>query len=355
MNTKIISIKIENCKKIKLFDLKLDGENTVLSGANGSGKSSAMDAVAWVFEGKSSMDDKPVRDGCDNAVIEVDVGEYKIKRHIKKDGKTKLEVRTKTGHTIASPQKVVDDLIGSLTFDPVDFANMPKKERAETLRDLVGLDFTELDKERDEIFSSRTVVNSELKRLKTVIADAPDYPDAPVKPIDVQELWDQLREIQEEIQQAEAVNKQVESNEKAERLLEELQEKEGQANNLTKLIEEIDNQKAQTLRNTIFPVDGLSVNDADVIYKGYPFDQCADSEKIRVSTAIGMSMNSNLKVIFVRNASLLDDQSWDIVFDMAKENGYQVIAEVVGDGDRVVIVLEDGEIKEDRRDVLVGV
>ena len=45
-----------------------------------------------------------------------------------------------------------------------------------------------------------------------------------------------------------------------------------------------------------------------VTYNNVPFDQCSSSEQLRVSLAMGLALNPKLKVILIRDGSLLDGQ-----------------------------------------------
>lgn len=54
MNIKLIQLQIENFKGLKSFVMSIDGENAVISGANGTGKTTVYDAFLWLLFGKDS-------------------------------------------------------------------------------------------------------------------------------------------------------------------------------------------------------------------------------------------------------------------------------------------------------------
>ena len=54
METKLQKISIRNFKGIKSFEADFDGDNAVIKGANGSGKTSVYDAFLWLLFGKDS-------------------------------------------------------------------------------------------------------------------------------------------------------------------------------------------------------------------------------------------------------------------------------------------------------------
>lgn len=50
----LVRLSLRNFKGIKLFDLNIDGQNTQISGDNGSGKTSISDGFSWLLFGKDS-------------------------------------------------------------------------------------------------------------------------------------------------------------------------------------------------------------------------------------------------------------------------------------------------------------
>jgi len=65
---KLISIKIENFKNLKFFEVKADQKNISITGANATGKSSIIDSLAWLLFGKNAEDNQkfsvqPIHDG----------------------------------------------------------------------------------------------------------------------------------------------------------------------------------------------------------------------------------------------------------------------------------------------------
>ena len=93
-----------------------------------------------------------------------------------------------------------------------------------------------------------------------------------------------------------------------------------------------------------FPVVGLGFNDNGVTFNGVPFSQASSAEQLRVSVAMGLALNPTLRVVLIRDGSLLDDDSLAMVATMAAEKDSQVWIERVGHGEETSVVIEDGAV-----------
>ena len=82
-----------------------------------------------------------------------------------------------------------------------------------------------------------------------------------------------------------------------------------------------------------------------VTYNGVPFSQASSAEQIRVSVAMAMAMNPKLRVLRIKDGSLLDDDAMDMLKKLAVKEDFQVWVERVGNGSEDAIVIEAGEVK----------
>jgi hypothetical protein len=106
----------------------------------------------------------------------------------------------------------------------------------------------------------------------------------------------------------------------------------------------IDDEKQKTVAAVKFPVEGLGFGEHGPSFKGFPLEQASDAERIRVAVGIGLAMHSELRVLRVRNGSLLDDRSLALLDQAVTELDGQCFVEVVGtEGDGFLI--EDGALK----------
>jgi len=114
---------------------------------------------------------------------------------------------------------------------------------------------------------------------------------------------------------------------------------------LTERIAAIDAEKVAALESAEWPVDGLGFSDDGITLNGLPFDQASAAEQLRVSVAVGFAANPALRVLLIRDGSLLDDASLRIVAEMAAAHDGQVWLERVGEGAECSVVIEDGHVK----------
>lgn len=112
----------------------------------------------------------------------------------------------------------------------------------------------------------------------------------------------------------------------------------------TATIERVDKAKADALAAAKFPVEGLSFDSTGVLFNGIPFSQASSAEQIRVSLAMAMALNPKLRVILVRDASLLDAKNLKVVEEMAAGNDWQIWLEIVTADKAVGVIIEDGQV-----------
>ena len=196
MNTdqplRILSFTAEHVKRLKFVEIDPNKNFVVIAGNNGQGKSSILDAMT--LGGKNSFGPNPINKNATEAVISLDFGRFKVTRIIK-GGSTSLKIEGADGERFPSPQTLLDGLIGEM-FDPWMFAEMKKDKQMQTLKDVVGIDFSELDEEYNTLFTHRTVVGQNLRQENARLADLPEYRDVKEK-VDVTDIMQSMKNAQE--------------------------------------------------------------------------------------------------------------------------------------------------------------
>jgi DNA repair exonuclease SbcCD ATPase subunit len=151
--------------------------------------------------------------------------------------------------------------------------------------------------------------------------------------------------IRERLNSAEQVNRKVRENARRAELDAAYRAACQEADAHTDRLQKIDADKAAALQGAKFPVEGLAFDEHGVTLNGLPFSQASAAEQLRVSVAMGLALNPKLRVMLIRDGSLLDKKSLAIVAEMAEQHDAQVWMERVGDGAEVSVVIEDGEVK----------
>lgn len=153
-----------------------------------------------------------------------------------------------------------------------------------------------------------------------------------------------LQELESKVATAETVNRNVDRRKKRDAHEVEANELETQALELTAQIGAVDEEQRQALAAITYPVPGLALGENGPTFNDVPLDQASGAQRIRISVAIGLALNPRLKVLLVRDASLLDDKSLAMVAEMAAAAGAQVWLERVGTGDPGAVIIQDGQV-----------
>jgi DNA repair exonuclease SbcCD ATPase subunit len=433
---RIVHLEVENIKRIKFASIVPQGDVVLVSGKNGQGKTSLMDAVGWALTGTSTIPTQPIRMGQRTARVKVDLGDFIVTRtftRVDEDKSTKgntfiskFNVEGKNREQYRSPQELLNGFMGAFTFDPLAFTRMEPKKQLKAMRDLVtfSVDIDALEAEAQDVYNKRRDIGRDVRAAEARLQGLPDVPaelagKLPEKAIDTKALTDKLadaarhngtvedaerrkaqvwrdhedamRGVETRRQQIEELKKQIaqleqgiaEYNDKADETervhaqmvipervdvaevtaeiqaanvansaiavrerrtvasneLEELQNNYKAADEeYTRLTEE----RAKAIAEAKMPLPDLSVGSDEVLYKGLPFSQASNAEQIRVSVAMAIAANPKLRIMCIRDGSLLDDDSLAIVQQLAGDENYQVWMERVGTDGKVGIVMEDG-------------
>lgn len=154
---RIVQLSAENVKRLKAVEITPDGNLVVISGRNAQGKSSVLDAIWLALAGgdAAKATPRPIRDGEDHASVTLNLGDLTVTREWRSDRPTKLTVKMADGRVPTSPQKMLDELVGKLSFDPLAFTRLSPREQRQQLLDLIGLDFRQADIDRQRLYDER--------------------------------------------------------------------------------------------------------------------------------------------------------------------------------------------------------
>jgi DNA repair exonuclease SbcCD ATPase subunit len=195
---KIISLQAENVKKLKAVEIKPNGEIVTIAGKNGAGKTSVLDSIWWALAGTSNIQAQPIRKGEKKARIRLDLGEMVVERKFTESGST-LSVESKDGARYPSPQKMLDALLGALSFDPLAFARMEPRKQFDELRRVSKLevDIDALDALNKGDYAKRTDINRDAKAKRAQAEGIPTSEDKR-SPVDETALIEALQKAGEQ-------------------------------------------------------------------------------------------------------------------------------------------------------------
>ncbi len=135
---KATKIKIKNL--FGITEATLDGKNVEITGDNGTGKTSFLDAIRYALTNDSERD-YIIRQGESEGeiIIETDADFYigRKKRTNKADYKSIKD----GGREVASPESVIKQLFTPLQLDPVAFTQMSKQEQNRIILDLIEFEW----------------------------------------------------------------------------------------------------------------------------------------------------------------------------------------------------------------------
>ena len=158
------------------------------------------------------------------------------------------------------------------------------------------------------------------------------------KPIDTADLQNQIRN-------ARGINEKIKARKDRAELMGRVVAEQQRAYDLTRELEALEIERRKKIGSAELPVPGIGFAEDGVTLNGVPFEQASDAEQLRASMALAMAMNPTLRILRVRDGSLLDSASMKIVEEMAKYREFQVWIEEVSDGDGPGIIIEDGHVR----------
>lgn len=463
---KILQLTCENVKKLSVVEINPDGNMVQITGKNGQGKTSVLDSIWWALAGESAVQSQPIRKGSKDARIELKLGDkgeiaLVVERKFTESG-SYLTVRNADGFKADKPQKKISDLLGALTFDPLNFMRSDPGKQFDTLKGLVSLDIdlvASAKADKDD-YDNRTVINRDAKAKRaqalaiTVAADLPANPidesalldrmqsaanenaaietrrgnreaavakiaslkaeasrilasikpdvtaaeeasnrevasleaqrdaitrqieeatkrgasavvalkatrnnaaDAAVKEADdLQAKLDAAGELPEpadlsalrnELETAKTTNAKIAAREQRKAIETEAAALEAKSQALTDAMDAREQARLEAIGKAEMPIPGLSFGDGVVTFSGLPLNQASDAEQLMISTAIAAALNPKLRVIRIRDGSLLDDDAMERLAKFADERDMQIWIERVDGSGTVGIVMEDGHIK----------
>ena len=401
---KINKLEIENVKRVKAVKIEPTKNGlTVIGGKNGQGKTSVLDAIAWVLGGEKYRPSSPEREG---SVIPSNL-HMVLSNGLVVDRKGKnssLSVIDPSGQKAG--QQILNEFVEQLAIDLPRFMQSTSKEKASTLLQIVGVgkQLAELELKETEIYNQRRAIGQIADQKKKFAKEQPYYTDAPKEPIsaselikqqqailatngenqrkrenlhhieqEYQEVIDQISallnkqnqleddlaiarksaldlhdesttELEQNIANIETINRKVRANLDKDKAEEDSQNYTDQYNKLSVDIDNLRQAKIDLLKGADLPLPGLSVEDGELIYNGFKWDNMSGSDQLKVSTAIVRKLNPKCGFVLLDKLEQMDLDSLQEFGQWLEQEGLQAIATRVSTGDECSIVIEDGYV-----------
>lgn len=136
MKTKRILIK-------NLFGIKeteLDGSCVEITGKNGTGKTSVIDAIRYALTNDSERD-YIVRNGESEGEILIETDTGLLINRKKRSQQADYKSVKDNGQTVQRPESFLNKLFTPMQLNPVEFASLPKQEQNRIILDLIEFDW----------------------------------------------------------------------------------------------------------------------------------------------------------------------------------------------------------------------
>ena len=423
----LTGMKIEGYKNISFVELVPDSHMNLVSGKNGAGKSSLIEAMIDAIKGKTEMGKRPqrkIQSGKDKAVIEVTLGEgdsaLKIRRTI-----TQKDVYLKAERADGKPvsQTDLDRLLDSSTINITKLLHLDPKGQIEFVKKVAGIDTTELENKYKELYAERTILNRAAKEAKGVLNSFGEVEK--VSAVSISELLEEIdraeaynRDIQreeakinvldasiddhgnaidkanatiahyeeaivalkkeikereasiakareeaaqrrkslakeidvsplrEKVSKAEETNKRADNYEKYLKAKEAASEAQKKADAVDSQMKKILEDRDKLINSSKLPFKNVKFDkDLGLIIEGIPFSDMSSAQQIKIMSRIYIESNPELKVIYIKDGSLLDPDTLSQIAGMSELKDYQFLVEIVDEVEGSIIMRE-GRIVE---------
>ena len=152
-------------------------------------------------------------------------------------------------------------------------------------------------------------------------------------------------ELEKNIQEIDDINRKVRANLDKEKAEEDAREYRTQYDSLSTELKDIRQKKTDLLLNADLPLPGLSVENGDLTYNGFKWDNMSGSDQLKVATAIVRKLNPQCGFVLLDKLEQMDQESLKEFGNWLEAEDLQAIATRVSTGEECSIIIEDGYVK----------
>lgn len=401
---KINKLEIENVKRVKAVKIEPTANGlTIIGGNNNQGKTSVLDAIAWALGGNSF---RPSQAQNSDSVIPPNL--HIVLNNgliVERKGKNSdLKVTDPDGNK--GGQQLLNEFIEQLALDLPKFMESGNKEKANTLLKIIGVGdrLAELEQQEKELYNRRLAIGQIADQKEKFAKEQPYYPEAPKEIVSASDLIrqqqdilakngenqrkrDNLHRLKQEYQRIntqvdelikkqdavridletarksaedltdestaelernitsiEDINRKVRANLDKDKAEEDALEYRNQYRKLTEKIESVRKDRTDLLNGASLPLEGLSVEEGELTYRGQKWDNMSGSDRLKVATAIVRKLNPRCGFVLLDKLEQMDIGTLNEFGAWLEQEGLQAIATRVSTGGECSIIIEDGYV-----------
>ena len=189
-----------------------------------------------------------------------------------------------------------------------------------------------------------------LKEKQDALAKAMN--DLAIAKTDAMDLVDQsTEELENNLQEIEEINRKVRANLDKHKAEEDARQAELEWENKDAVLKKVRQDKLDLLKGVDLPLEGLSIEDSVLIYKGQKWDNMSSAEQLIVATSIVRCLNPECGFVLVDKLEQMDVDTLKEFGAWAEKEGLQIIGTRVSTGEECSIIIEDGYVKSQAEEV----
>ncbi len=401
---KINKLEIENVKRVKAVKIEPTANGlTIIGGNNNQGKTSVLDAIAWALGGNSF---RPSQAQNSDSVIPPNL--HIVLNNgliVERKGKNSdLKVTDPDGNK--GGQQLLNEFIEQLALDLPKFMESGNKEKANTLLKIIGVGdrLAGLEQQEKELYNRRLAIGQIADQKEKFAKEQPYYPEAPKEIVSASDLIrqqqdilakngenqrkrDNLHRLEQEYQRINAqmdellkkqnavridletarksaedltdestaelernitsiedINRKVRANLDKDKAEEDALEYRNQYRELTEKIESVRKDRTDLLNGASLPLEGLSVEEGELTYRGQKWDNMSGSDRLKVATAIVRKLNPRCGFVLLDKLEQMDIGTLNEFGAWLEQESLQAIATRVSTGGECSIIIEDGYV-----------
>lgn len=210
--------------------------------------------------------------------------------------------------------------------------NKRKRDRAAEIQcryDVVNRKINDLQDELQRLTTEQQSIMNDLRIANTETEHLEDLSTA---------------QLEQDIENVEKINIKVRANLEKEKAEEDAKAYRAQYDELTNEIESVRQKKTDLLNSAQLPLPGLSVQDGELTYNGFKWDNMSGADQLKVSTAIVRKLNPQCGFVLLDKLEQMDVDTLNEFGKWLENEGLQAIATRVSTGDECSVIIEDGYI-----------